>query len=133
MTVKSTQETMGRFFAASHGDTGTLAKNVIFTLMANGDESRGPEAVAGMFQYLYHIAFDATAIPGLVIYGENAAMAEYTFTGKHIGEFAGVPATGKDVRVPFCVVYEIADDQITRGRIYFEMPVLMQQLGVKMG
>ena len=53
--------------------------------------------------------------------------------GKHIGEFAGIPATNKLVRVPLCVVYDLERDKIKRGRVYFEMPVLFQQLGVGMG
>ena len=50
--------------------------------------------------------------------------------GKHIGEFAGIPATGKQVRVPLTVVYDVANGRISRGRIYLIVPVLMQQLGV---
>jgi limonene-1,2-epoxide hydrolase len=38
-----------------------------------------------------------------------------------------VPATGKEVRVPLCMVYELEDEQIKQARVYFEMPVLMQQ------
>ena len=49
------------------------------------------------------------------------------------GEFAGIPATGKDVRVPLCVVYDLENDQIKQGRVYFEMPALLQQLGIQMG
>jgi predicted ester cyclase len=52
--------------------------------------------------------------------------------GKHIGEFAGIPATGKEFRVPLCVVYDLKDDLIKRARIYFEMPALLAQLGIQM-
>jgi predicted ester cyclase len=48
--------------------------------------------------------------------------------GKHIGEFAGVPATHKDVRIPLCVVYDLDNGMITHGRIYFEVPALMAQI-----
>jgi len=34
------------------------------------------------------------------------------------------------VRVPICVVYDLENDQIKRGRVYFEMPALLQQLGM---
>jgi predicted ester cyclase len=44
-----------------------------------------------------------------------------------------VPATGKQVRVPLCIVYELEDEQIRKARVYFEMPVLLQQLDVPMG
>jgi predicted ester cyclase len=54
---------------------------------------------------------------------------EGLFIGKHIGEFAGIAATGREVRVPICVVYDLADGKIRRGRVYLEMPVLMKQLG----
>jgi predicted ester cyclase len=55
------------------------------------------------------------------------------FRRKHIGEFAGIPATGMDLRVPLCVVYDLEHDQVKRGRVYFEMPALLQQLGIQMG
>jgi predicted ester cyclase len=57
-------------------------------------------------------------------------MIEGDFVGKHIGEFAGIPAIGKDVCVPLCVIYDLENDQNKRGRVYFEMPALLQQLGL---
>ena len=32
-----------------------------------------------------------------------------------------------------CVVYDLENDLIKRGRVYFEMPALLQQLGVVVG
>lgn len=87
----------------------------------------------GMLNYFYHIAFDAVAPADNTIFSDGKAMVEGHFVGKHIGEFAGIPATNKDVNVPICVVYDLENDKISRGRVYFEMPVLMQQLGVGMG
>mgnify|MGYP003401677375 CR=1 FL=1 len=42
---------------------------------------------------------------------------------------AGIPATGRKVRVPLCVVYDLEAGRIKRGRVYLEMPVLLRQLG----
>ncbi len=132
MSIESTRDTMTRFFKAEHGDSSMMADDVVFTLMATGEEQHGKDAVMGMMTYLYHIAFDAKAAPKITIFGDNSAMAEYDFVGKHIGEFNGIPATGKDVCVPLCVVYDIEDGKIKRGRVYFETPMLLQQLGIKM-
>ena len=60
---------------------------------------------------------------------ENNAVVEGYLVGKHIGEFAGIPATGKDVRVPMCIVYDVEGEYIQRARIYMQMSVLMAQLG----
>jgi steroid delta-isomerase-like uncharacterized protein len=130
MSVESTQATMMRYFNSEHGDVSMMAEDAVFTIMATGQEHRGREGVMGMLTYFYHVAFDATATTRTVIFGEQNAMIEGEFVGKHIGEFAGIPATGKNVSVPICVVYDLEDDQIKRGRVYFEMPALMQQLGV---
>ena len=48
---------------------------------------------------------------------------------EQVGDFAGIPATGREVRVPICVAYDVEDDRITRARIYLLANVLMQQLG----
>ena len=133
MSIEGTRATMQRYFDGQHGDVSMMADDVVFTVMATGQENHGREGVFGMLHYFYHIAFDATATTRLTLFGESNAMVEGDFVGKHIGEFAGIPATGKDVRVPLCVVYDLENDQIKHGRVYFEMPALMQQLGVPMG
>jgi predicted ester cyclase len=83
-----------------------------------------------MLDYVYHQAFDASAETRNRIYGEDHAVLEGYFVGKHIGAFAGVAATGRQVRVPLCVVYDLEDGQIIRGRVYLEVPAMMRQLGV---
>jgi len=133
MSVESTRETMNRYFNSEHGDTSMMAEDVVFTIMATGQENHGREGVLEMLNYFYHIAFDANAKTRVMLFVEENAMIEGDFVGKHIGEFAGIPATGKDVRVPLCVVYDLENDLIKRGRVYFEMPALMQQLGIQMG
>ena len=130
MSVASTREVMMRYFGSEHSDVGMMADDVVFTSMATGEEYRTPEGVMGMLNYFYHIAFDATAETTNTIFADGQAVIEGYFVGKHIGNFAGVPATNKDVRVPICVVYDLENDQITQGRIYLEIPALMQQLGV---
>jgi len=133
MSIESTRETILRYFNSEHGDVSMMAKDVTFTIMATDQENVGPDAVLGMLNYLYHIAFEATFTPSLTLFGETNAVVEGEFVGKHIGEFNGIPATGKDVRVPLCIVYDLTNNNIKHARVYFEMPALLQQLGVPMG
>ena len=86
-----------------------------------------------MLQYIYHVAFDAHAETRTIVVNEDHALLEGDFVGRHIAEFAGIPATGRNVRVPLCVVYDLENAMIKRGRVYFEVPALMQQLGVGPG
>ena len=130
MSIEMTRATMTRYFESAHSDVSMMADEVVFTVMATGQEHKGPEGVLGMLNYFYHVAFDATAETRLTLFGESSAMIEGDFVGKHIGEFAGVAATNRDVRVPLCVVYDVSGEKIKAGRIYFEMPVLFKQLGV---
>jgi steroid delta-isomerase-like uncharacterized protein len=130
MSTESTRETMQRYLKSEHSDVSVMADDVIFTIMSTGAEHRGREGVMAMLNYFYRVAFDATANIRITLFGEANAMVEANFVGKHIGEFAGIPATGRTVHVPLCVVYDLDHDQITRGRVYFEMPALLQQLGV---
>ena len=133
MSVESTKDVMRRYVSSDHSDTSMMADDVTFTVMATDQKHETPEGVQAMLNYFYHVAFEATAEPVTEMYGESNAMLEAWFVGKHIGEFAGIPATGKSVRVPLCVVYDIEDEKIQAGRVYFEMPALMAQLGIEMG
>jgi steroid delta-isomerase-like uncharacterized protein len=130
MSIESTRKIMTQYFSSEHSDVSMMAEDVVFTIMATGNEQKSPEGVLQMLNYFYRIAFEATAEMKNFVVADGKAVSEWDFVGKHTGEFAGIPATGKDVRVPLCVVYDLENDQIKRGRVYFEMPVLMAQLGV---
>jgi steroid delta-isomerase-like uncharacterized protein len=133
MSVESTRKIITRYIDSGHSDVSMMADDVVFTVMATGQENIGREGVMGMLTYFYHVAFEAGVETRVMVFGEHNAVWEGDFVGKHIGEFAGIPATGKDVRVPMAIVYDLENDLIKRGRIYFEMPALFAQLGVKMG
>src|SRR5512143_3302935 len=100
MSVESTRSVMTRYFESGHSDSSALAEDVIFTQMETGEQHRGREAVQEMLHYIYHIAFEAAIEEKNVVFAEQQAVGEWDFIGKHIGEFAGIPATGKTVRVP---------------------------------
>ena len=133
MSVESTRQVMMKYAESEHTDVSLMAEDVVFTITATGDEHRGREGVLQMLNYFYHIAFEATAETTNMVFADQQAVFEADFVGKHIGEFVGIPATGKEVRVPLCVVYDLENDQIKRARVYFEMPALLQQLGIEMG
>jgi steroid delta-isomerase-like uncharacterized protein len=125
---KKTREVITRYLESKHTDVSMMADDVVFTNMATGDEHKGIEEVSNMLNYVYHVAFDADAEIRNLIVEDNKAVLEAEIVGKHIGEFAGIPATNRDVRIPLCVVYDFENDQIKRARIYFEVPALMAQL-----
>ena len=129
MSTDTTRKVLRRYVDSKHTDLSFMADDVVFTNMTTGDESRGPEAVKQMLNYIYHTAFDADAENTSLICGDGKAVLEGMFTGKHIGEFAGIPATGRSVRVPLAVIYDLENDKIKRARVYMEMPVLFAQLG----
>ena len=128
MSETSTREVMTRYIDADHRDVSMLAPDAVFQDMNSGQEHRGPEAILGMLDYIYHRAFDARPENGTLLVGDGRAVAEATFVGKHIGEFAGIPATGRDVRVPLCVSYDLEDDRIVRARIYLAAGAMLEQL-----
>jgi steroid delta-isomerase-like uncharacterized protein len=133
MSVESTRAVMMKYFDSKHTDVSMMADDVVFTMMANGQETKTPQGVLQMLNYFYHIAFDAGAEIRNLLFDDGKALVEGNVIGKHIGEFAGIGATGKDINVPIAIIYDLENDQIKRARIYFEMPVLMEQLGVTVG
>jgi steroid delta-isomerase-like uncharacterized protein len=130
-SVMNTREVISKWIDSEHTDTSVLADDVVFTTMNTAEEDRGPEGVSQSLNDIYHVAFDGRfELRNLIVDG-GIGVAEADFVGEHIGEFAGIPPTHKQVRVPLCVVYEVEDEKIKRARIYFEMPAMFEQLGVE--
>ena len=108
----------GRFFAP----------DVVWTTMETGEVVHGRDAVRDLIVGMHTQAFRAhPELVGMVTDG-GKAMLEAVFIGTHVGEFAGVPATGVDVRLPYCMAYDVADGAITALRAYFPVAALTEQL-----
>jgi steroid delta-isomerase-like uncharacterized protein len=54
----------------------------------------------------------------------------WSFTGTHQAEFAGIPATGKQVQITAINIHRIVDGQIQEGWLNWDALGMMQQLGV---
>lgn len=61
--------------------------------------------------------------------GDKVA-SRFEWTGTHRGEFLGIPATGRTVRVWGMVIDRLVDGRIKDTRILMDIPSLMGQLGV---
>lgn len=125
-TLSNSQKNMEEYMKTH--DVKYIAEDAVYINLATGEESHGREAIGGMLNYIYHVAFDAKAETINYIITEDKAMFEGFFTGKHIGEFAGIQPTNKQVNVPICVSYNLENGLIKKGRIYFLVNVLISQL-----
>lgn len=124
-------ETIHRYIDAliERGDYGRFfAPDVRCSIEGTDQAAAGPAAVEQMIRFMHEQAFDARPeLKTLMIDGNNAAI-EADFVGVHTGEFAGVPATGRRVRVPYAVVYDLEDETIKALRIYMPIQALVAQL-----
>jgi ketosteroid isomerase-like protein len=125
MAAESTQEIMEAYWA---GDLSRLADDAVFTVMGTDEEAQGREAIGQLLRTYYDTAFDADTVTRNIVFTDEHALLEADFTGRHIGEFRGLAASGKEIRVPLCVSYDLAGGFVTRARIYFETDALRRQI-----
>jgi steroid delta-isomerase-like uncharacterized protein len=110
-------------------DSRYLAENASFTDVTTGMTWAGREAIGAMLGWMYHSVFEAhVEDTRLIVAAEgDAAVAEMTFVGIHQGDFAGIPATGREIRVPLVVSYDLADGLITAARVHFNVASFQAQ------
>ena len=102
--------------------------DVVATFEGTDQRAVGREAAGQLIRYVHEGAFDARPELKNLLVDDGKAAIEADFVGTHTGEFAGIQPTGRAVRVPYSVVYDIRGDQISALRIYFPMSLLMDQL-----
>src|SRR4051794_4866319 len=60
---------------------------------------------------------------------EDSVISEFDLLGTNLGEFYGLPPTGKAFRVPVIAVFSFDGDHITNERIYLDTASLLGQIG----
>jgi steroid delta-isomerase-like uncharacterized protein len=69
-------------------------------------------------------------IEDMVAEGDKVAW-RFTFTGTHTGEFAGIPATGKEIRLAGMVISRIADGKVAEEWELYDAHGLFRDLDQK--
>ena len=95
--------------------------DVVVTFEGTDQRAEGREAGGQLIRYVHEIAFDARPELKNLLVDDGKASIEADFVGAHIAEFAGIQPAGREVRVPYSVVYDIRGDKISALRIYFPM------------
>jgi predicted ester cyclase len=116
MSLEETQAAIDVYLAAlvARADIApSFSDAIVLELVDVNQEIEGREAVAGAIVELHERTFDARPELTNLIVGEGTAAMEAVFIGTHTGEFAGIPASGKAVAVPYAVFYELVEGETT--------------------
>jgi steroid delta-isomerase-like uncharacterized protein len=131
MSVDTTSQTMRSYLDAllARGEfADSFTDDITWTTVGTDQELQGRQPVRDFISWMHTQAFDAHPKVKTLIVGDGQAALEADFVGTHTGEFLGMPATGKSVQVPYCVVYDLRDDKIAAVRSYLPMDLLLEQL-----
>ena len=108
----------------------TLHEECVFEDRALGQVFHGRQG-AGEYYTTWWNAFD------LVVRGERrhwtaepGMIAETHYQGTHIGEFLGIPPTGRPIDFPLAVVISFRDGLMSGERFYYDLATLLRQLGL---
>ena len=105
-----------------------FAPDVVWRTMETGEEVVGATAVADYIRIFHSVLFEAEPrVRSLVVAGDFACI-EADFVGRHIGELAGIPPSGAEVDVAYCVTYGLSDRGITWLHAYLPLAQLVGQL-----
>jgi steroid delta-isomerase-like uncharacterized protein len=90
---------------------------------------RGPDAAEKALRAVFTAFVDLTVtIDQLIIDGDNVA-GVLTLDGTHVGEFLGVPPTGKRFKIPAVFFYHLENGKIVRERRIYDFTNLLVQIG----
>jgi steroid delta-isomerase-like uncharacterized protein len=95
------------------------------------DHRAGHDAVRAYYDDLLR------AVPDLQVdvqrhhVSDDGVILEVMIRGTHLGEWRGLPATGRRVNVPLCGVFTFDEnDRLAGERIYYDRATVLAQLGV---
>jgi predicted ester cyclase len=126
-SVRATLDAYMTTLAARGSYADFFAADITLEMVPEGQVVTGRDAVEAFIRGAHEQAFDAKPELRLLVVEENRAAAELIFVGCHTGEFMGIPATGKQVRLPYTAFYDLSGGLITSLRLY-GLGGLVQQL-----
>ena len=90
-------------------------------------------AVRGFYEAIF-AAFDPRSLEfHEVLESGDARTVRFTMTGRHVGEFMGLPGTNRQFQIHGVRLFDLADSRIRRERRLYDFTGLLIQVGVLKG
>src|SRR5262249_20823117 len=131
MAGEANKELVVRFVDAfwSGGDLAAIGETMAPDAIIHSPEVGNTEGLKA-FNRILRAAFpDWYSTPEELVAEGDVVVERWTGRGTHVGEFQGIPPTGRRVEVPGVVFYRINGGKIVEFRGSFDGLRLMQQLG----
>ena len=101
-----------------------------YDVLALGDVYDGADRVHDFLADNLRGFPDFEFVPGRISPSTECVVVEGRFTGTHDGTWSGLPATGRRVDFPMCLVFDFEGEIMVGERLYFDMGAPLRQLGV---
>jgi len=113
------------------GLMGTFGDQAAYDDEPWGDHRRGIDAIKDYYETLL------IAVPDLRIQvvdqhiAQDTIIVEVVISGTHLGNWRGVPATGRKINFPLCGIYSFdGNNRIAGERIYYDRMEVLKQIGL---
>ncbi len=91
---------------------------------------RGRQAAEQALRAAFSAFLDLKVTTDALIIDGNRVVQVMTTEGTHIGEFLGLPPTGKPFRLSVVLLHELQEGRITREQRVYDFTGLLMQVGV---
>jgi predicted ester cyclase len=92
-------------------------------------EPMGKDEVRGFYEGIFS-AFEAPKLEfHEVLWDGTACTIRFTMTGRHVGDFMGVPATGTEIALPGITILHFKDSRVVERFSQADMLGLLVQIG----
>lgn len=107
----------------------TFAGHPRYEIMATGEVYDGAEEVMAYYRTTRTAFPDQHHENVRLHFADDAVIAEFDLVGTNLGEFYGLPPTGKGFRVPIVGFFLFEGRDLVNERIYFDAASLVNQIG----
>ena len=101
-----------------------------YELMPLGEVIDGAEAVAAYYRETREAFPDQRNRVLALHHAEDSVVMELELTGTHLGNFRGLPATGRSFRCRMAAIFLFEEDRLVGERVYFDQNTILRQLGI---
>jgi steroid delta-isomerase-like uncharacterized protein len=101
-----------------------------YELMPLGEVIDGPEAVMAYYRETRAAFPDQRNRVLSLHHAEDSVVMELELTGTHLGNFRGLPPTGRSFRCRMAAIFLFEHDRLVCERVYFDQNTILRQLGI---